>query len=319
MHQAPDHPYPVDADRAARRSRARRSGRFADLLIVAVTLGSLATLVCCAAIFLARGAKGPDATTTVAGPAQSSKKSAPADDPGAGGFDPSVQADPVNPSDAPSQSITPDTDLEGFSEAVAAAVQEAWQKMFSDQDAQYGRAQLSLYSGGTYTACGTASSAVGPFYCPADQTVYIDPSFYAEMRDRLGASGDFAWAYVIAHELGHHVQTLTGTMNTVAQQEQADPASANELSVRTELQADCYAGVWGQTAFKKGQLEDGDLQEGLNAAAAVGDDRLQSSATRSINPDSFTHGTSSQRVSWFKKGFDSGRPESCDTFEPSAV
>jgi predicted metalloprotease len=138
------------------------------------------------------------------------------------------------------------------------------------------------------------------------------------MREQLGATGDFAWAYVIAHELGHHVQTLVGTSREVASRQRSDPSQANQLSVRLELQADCYAGVWGQTAFKEGQLEDGDLEEGLTAAASVGDDRLQA-GTGSVNPDSFTHGSSEQRVTWFKNGFANGEPDDCNTFAATSL
>jgi predicted metalloprotease len=316
------HSYDPDQYRAVRRRRARRTGRIADLAIVGAILGSLVVIVSCAAIALGGGFGGSNSSggTQVAGPPDNSKQSAPADTSQApGGFDPSVQADPNPQSQSSTQTASPDTDLEGFSESVVADVQDSWKEMFAAQGTEYRAAQLSLYSGGADTGCGSASSAVGPFYCPADETVYIDPSFYDQMRDQLGASGDFAWAYVIAHELGHHVQSLMGTMTKVSQEEQTDPSRTNELSVRTELQADCYAGVWGQTAYKKGQLEDGDLQEGLNAAAAVGDDKIQSTTTGSINPDSFTHGTSAQRVKWFKTGFDSGKPDSCDTFAPASV
>ena len=314
MQPAVNYRYSLEADRqrATRRAQAKRSSRVKDLVIVAVILASVSTIVCCAAIVLAGGfggAAGPG--SNVAGPPNSSASSGPSanSDPG-GGFDDNVQAEPAPQSGQPTQTVDPDTDLEGFSASVFADIQDSWSKVFSDQGTQYREAQLSLYSGATYTACGTASSSVGPFYCPGDETVYIDPSFYDQMRDQLGASGDFAWAYVIAHELGHHVQTLTGSLGA--------GQTSNEQSVRTELQADCYAGVWGQTAYKKGQLEDGDLEEGINAAASVGDDRIQG-GTGQISPDSFTHGTSQQRVNWFKTGFDSGKPESCDTFSPASV
>lgn len=302
MSQTANYPHSFDADqyRAIRRSRARRKSRFADLALIAAILASISVIVCGGAVALAGALNGADTSTKA-------------------GFDPSVRAAPSPPSRQSTGTVSPDTDLTGFSESVVADVQDSWKKMFAAQGTRYRDAQLSLYSGATDTGCGSASSATGPFYCPADETVYIDPSFYDDMRSQLGASGDFAWAYVIAHELGHHVQTLTGTTDKVAQEEQADPSRANELSIRTELQADCYAGVWGQTAYKKGQLEDGDLQEGLNAAAAVGDDKIQSSTTGSVNPDTFTHGTSAQRVKWFKTGFDSGKPDSCDTFSPASV
>lgn len=237
------------------------------------------------------------------------------DIPSSGSFDDGVQAGTAQPIPA---SQDPDEDLRAFSEFVVGDVQDAWERIFADAGQQYRRAQLVLYTGGVDTACGSATSAVGPFYCPADEKVYIDLSFYAAMRDQLGASGDFAWAYVIAHELGHHVQNLTGTNQQVAEAQEADQSQANNLSVRLELQADCYAGVWGQTAFEEGQLEEGDLEEGLAAAASVGDDRLQA-GTGSIDPDSFTHGTSEQRVRWFTTGFESGEPDSCDTFAAASV
>jgi uncharacterized protein len=167
--------------------------------------------------------------------------------------------------------------------------------------------------------CGSASSAVGPFYCPGDRRVYLDLSFQREMGARLGASGDFAWAYVIAHEMGHHVQQQLGTSAGVQDAQRSDPSKANELSVRLELQADCYAGVWAHGAFTAGQLEQGDIEEALNAAQAVGDDRLQRQARGSVDPDSFTHGTSAQRMRWFRAGYDGGEPGACDTFTPQNV
>jgi uncharacterized protein len=176
------------------------------------------------------------------------------------------------------------------------------------------RAKLVLYRNGVQTACGSASSAVGPFYCPGDRRVYLDLSFYRDMERQLQASGDFAWAYVIAHELGHHVQQVLGTSAQVDQIRRTDPDRANEASVRLELQADCYAGVWAHTVFQAGDLEAGDIDEAVNASEAVGDDRLQSQAGRRINPDSFTHGSSAQRHAWFERGRARGEPADCDTF-----
>jgi predicted metalloprotease len=167
--------------------------------------------------------------------------------------------------------------------------------------------------------CGGATSAAGPFYCPADSRVYLDLSFYDEMRQQLGAPGDFAWAYVIAHEVGHHVQTLLGTSDEVDRLTRDDPDRANELSVRTELQADCYAGVWAATVFAEGDLQSGDIDEAFAATEAVGDDRLARDAGRRVNPDSFTHGSSEQRRTWFDKGYESGNPSSCDTFSPDSI
>lgn len=208
----------------------------------------------------------------------------------------------------------PQRDLKDFSTYVFSDNQRTWENTFRQAGDPYRHAQLVLYSGGVNTGCGSARSAVGPFYCPADGRVYLDLSFYDDLTNQLGASGDFAWAYVIAHEMGHHVQDEIGTSDEVHRLEQADPANANELSVRLELQADCYAGVWGNTVFQQGDLERGDVDEAVKASAAVGDDRLQRQATGSVNPDSFTHGTSAQRSKWFRTGYRSGDPGACDTF-----
>jgi predicted metalloprotease len=210
----------------------------------------------------------------------------------------------------------PQANLKDFSTFVFTDVQNFWKKTFAAQGKPYKNAKLILYTGAVNTACGSATSAVGPFYCPGDQHVYLDLSFYDDMQKQLQAPGDFAWAYVIAHEMGHHVQEQVGTSADVQKQESSDPGQANEISVRTELQADCYSGVWAKTAFAEGDLEAGDIQEAQNAASAVGDDRLAKSAGRSVNPDNFTHGTSAQRQKWFQTGYDSGDPGSCDTFSP---
>lgn len=175
-------------------------------------------------------------------------------------------------------------------------------------------AKLVLFRDATQTGCGVGQTAMGPFYCPLDQKIYIDLAFYDELRNRFGAPGDFAQAYVITHELGHHVQHLLGTDAQVRRAQEANPDIANALSVRLELQADCYAGVWGHATQQERILESGDIEEGLNAAAAVGDDRIQRQETGHVNADTFTHGSSAQRVSWFKKGFASGDPHDCDTF-----
>ncbi len=214
-----------------------------------------------------------------------------------------------------------DDELAQFTAAVANDVQDVWTRLFADAGQQYTRAQIVRYRQAVETKCGSATSAAGPFYCPLDQRVYLDMSFYGEMRDQLGAAGDFAWAYVIAHELGHHVQNLTGVFERTQQIEAENrgaSAGPQGLSVRTELQADCYAGVWGHAARENGQLEPGDLEEGLAAAEAVGDDRLQSRAG-TVRPDTFTHGTSEQRRGWFMQGFGSGAPGDCDTFSPQTV
>ena len=172
-----------------------------------------------------------------------------------------------------------------------------------------------LFNGATDAgACGVGQSAMGPFYCPTDEKVYIDLGFYDELKSKFGASGDFAQAYVIAHELGHHVQHILGTDAQVRRASQQNPQAANDLSVRLELQADCFAGVWGRSTQQRDKLDQGDLEEGLNAAAAVGDDRILGQSGRRVNSDSFTHGSSAQRSSWFRKGFDTGDPRACDTF-----
>ncbi|HTH65128.1 MAG TPA: neutral zinc metallopeptidase [Gemmatimonadales bacterium] len=187
--------------------------------------------------------------------------------------------------------------------------QATWAKLLADQGTRYQDARLVLFRDGISSACGFAETASGPFYCPGDNKVYIDLGFYDELRDRFGAPGDFAQAYVLAHELGHHVQWLLGTEQRAR--------GGNDASVRVELQADCYAGVWGHEAGREGILEMGDLQEGLAAAAAVGDDRLQRMETGRVSPESFTHGTSRERTAWFRRGFDTGRLDACDTFAGS--
>jgi uncharacterized protein len=213
----------------------------------------------------------------------------------------------------------PERDLKDFSTYVFTDAQKTWEQTFKRAGQPYEHARLVLYRDGVNTACGSASSAVGPFYCPGDQIVYLDLSFYGDLQNKLGAGGDFAWAYVIAHELGHHVQQQLGTSEEVTRLRRDQREDANELSVRLELQADCYAGVWGNTVYKQGDLEKGDVREALRAAGAVGDDRLQRQATGDINPDSFTHGTSEQRRSWFEKGYESGDANACDTFSPDEL
>ena len=178
----------------------------------------------------------------------------------------------------------------------------------------YREAKLVLFRQQVQSGCGNAESAMGPFYCPADERAYIDLSFYDELRRRFGAPGDFAQAYVLAHELGHHVQNVVGTSGRVRELQERRPRDANALSVRIELQADCYAGVWANSTNERRLLEQGDVEEGLNAASAVGDDRLQQQATGRVQPESFTHGTAAQRASWFKRGFQSGDLRNCDTF-----
>lgn len=193
-------------------------------------------------------------------------------------------------------------------------IQTTWKAVFERSGLQYPDAQMVLFRQGVQSACGVAPSSAGPFYCPADRKMYIDLSFYDVLRDRYGAPGDFAEAYVIAHEIGHHVQNLLGTLGDVQSGQRAQPANANRLSVALELQADCYAGVWAASAGSRGLLERGDLEEGLGAAAAVGDDRLSGASGRIVNQESFTHGTSAQRMQWFRTGYDTGDPQRCDTF-----
>ena len=209
----------------------------------------------------------------------------------------------------------PEKDLRDFSAYVFTDAQDRWRGLFAQTGEPYGRAKLVLYRDQVTTGgCGSASSAVGPFYCPADQRVYLDLGFYRDMTQQLRASGDFAWAYVIAHEVGHHVQQQLGTSDEVDALQRRERDRANELSVRQELQADCYAGVWAAGVFRAGQLEAGDVDEAFRAAEAVGDDRLQASAGQEVRPESFTHGTSAQRRAWFDRGRANGDPGACDTF-----
>jgi uncharacterized protein len=194
-------------------------------------------------------------------------------------------------------------------------VQHTWEKLLPEQAHRpYRHAKLVLFRDETRSACGEAESATGPFYCPGDERVYIDLGFYDELSRRFGAPGEFAQAYVLAHEIGHHVQKLLGTESKVHQLMENNPQAANSLSVRLELQADCYAGVWAYTTEQRKLLDPGDIELGLKAAAAVGDDRLQRMGHRQVRPESFTHGSSAQRVAWLKKGLESGQIKSCNTF-----
>ncbi|KMK97109.1 KPN_02809 family neutral zinc metallopeptidase [Aeromonas dhakensis] len=205
--------------------------------------------------------------------------------------------------------------LARFTSVMLASTEDAWGEIFQQSGSRYQAPKLVLYRGATRTGCGQGQSVMGPFYCPADRTVYIDLSFYQEMRDKLGADGDFAQGYVVAHEVGHHVQNLLGIERKMREQQQGlSRADQNKLSVKLELQADCFAGVWGHYMEREQVLETGDLEEALNAAQAIGDDRLQQQSQGRVIPDSFTHGSSAQRYAWFKRGFDSGKPASCNTF-----
>jgi len=194
-------------------------------------------------------------------------------------------------------------------------VQQTWAQLLPKVDGQqYHNAHLAVFRDAVNTGCGEAPAEVGPFYCPVDQKVYLDLSFFDELAQRFGAPGDFAQAYVIAHELGHHVQHLLGIDQRVRQMQESQPAAANQLSVALELQADCFAGVWGNSTSQRKLLEQGDIEEGLGAASAVGDDRIQAQTTGRVRPDTFTHGTSAQRSQWFRRGLESGDPNSCNTF-----
>jgi predicted metalloprotease len=194
--------------------------------------------------------------------------------------------------------------------------QAMWASEFQQAGRQYQYARLNMFTGQVNTGCGAATSAVGPFYCPADGEVYIDLDFFRELSDRFGAPGDFAQAYVIAHEIGHHVQNLIGISDEVSQKQQTagSQEEANEWSVRLELQADCLAGVWAHSVYARGDLERGDIEEGLAAAQAVGDDRIQEQAGMTVNPETWTHGSSADRQEWFNRGFESGESSECDTF-----
>jgi zinc protease len=202
-----------------------------------------------------------------------------------------------------------------LSKVVLGDTEEVWTAYFSKNNRQYVEPRMVIYNGATPTACGTGQSAMGPFYCPNDQRVYLDLSFYNDMKNKLGAAGESAFSYVIAHEVGHHVQNLLGTLTQVHRlQSRASRAEANQLSVKLELQADCYAGVWASQAVKSGLFERGDIEKAFNAAESVGDDRLQKRSQGYVVPDSFTHGTSAQRLQWFKVGLTSGNPAKCNTF-----
>ena len=202
-----------------------------------------------------------------------------------------------------------------FSEFVMKDAQDVWTNIFRQNNQSYERARLVLYRDMTQTGCGTGQAISGPFYCPADHRVYLDLSFNDELSRRFGAPGDFAQAYVIAHEVGHHVQNLLGVSDKVHEAMQRDRRNANEYSVRLELQADCYAGIWAHDTAQRNLLEAGDVEEGLSAASAVGDDRIQEMSGRAVSPESFTHGSSAQRMEWFQRGFKSGRVGDCDTFQ----
>ena len=218
---------------------------------------------------------------------------------------------PTETNAPPAEESPEEKRLYQFVNFVVDDAQNTWQQVLGNQ---YRRAKVVVFRGRTATACGVGQSAMGPFYCPTDEKVYVDLGFYDELRRRFGAPGDFAQAYVIAHELGHHVQHLRGIDARVREAQESRPDAANQLSVRLELQADCLAGIWGHSTAQRNILEQGDAEEALNAAAAIGDDRIQNQSGRGVQPDSFTHGSSAQRVEWFRRGLESGDLNSCDTF-----
>ena len=242
-----------------------------------------------------------------------------------GGSGEPPQIPQLNAETTQSQQLSPeekalDDERAKFVKVVLAETEDVWNKLLAEQGQTYQEPVLVLYRGGVQSACGNASSATGPFYCPGDSKLYIDLSFYEDMQDKLGAPGDFAMAYVVAHEVGHHIQNLMGTSEKVSRlRQQLDEVEFNKYSVKMELQADFFAGVWAYHADKmKKILEAGDIDEALNAANAIGDDRLQRKSTGQVVPDAFTHGTSAQRVYWFKKGFQTGDIRQGDTFnDPS--
>jgi uncharacterized protein len=232
----------------------------------------------------------------------------------------------TNPVDLINSTSTSDTVAPGgvpaddpqaeFVSVVLKDTETTWSRIFEESRESYEPPVLVLFTNATQSACGLGQAAMGPFYCPSDRKVYLDLSFFRELDERFGAPGDFAQAYVVAHEIGHHVQTLTGVSSQLqAARQRAGERNANALSVRQELQADCYAGVWGHYASREGLLEPGDAEEGLRAAAAIGDDRLQRQTQGTVVPESFTHGSSEQRVEWLRRGLESGRVDSCNTFQ----
>jgi predicted metalloprotease len=236
------------------------------------------------------------------------------------GFDPSTVMD-VAEQVAPQRETreaprgAPADEMGQFVSKILGSTENVWGKIFQESKSQYRPPTLVLYDGQVRSACGMAQSAVGPFYCAGDEKLYLDLAFFRDLQTRFRAPGDFAQAYVIAHEVGHHVQKLTGRLQQLeAGRGRASQAESNQTSVRMELQADCYAGVWGHYAGTMNQLDSGDVAEALNAATAIGDDRLQKQTQGRVVPESFTHGSSEQRVRWFKRGMESGRPKDCDTF-----
>jgi uncharacterized protein len=232
-------------------------------------------------------------------------------------YDDPFQRFPQGPAATGRQAVLPPSvspRLDAFLKAVTGDVQAFWARQFERSGRPYTPAAVVIFRGATMSGCGPASQATGPFYCPLDHRVYLDPGFFRALAVEFHAPGDFAQAYVLAHELGHHVQTLTGITQQVEEAKAAEPTLSNALSVATELQADCLAGVWAHSTYDRGLLERGDLDEALRAAAAVGDDRIQRRTIGRVVPEAFTHGTAAQRRTWLRRGFDAGDPEACDTF-----
>jgi predicted metalloprotease len=234
---------------------------------------------------------------------------------GGGGGEQSSQPQPANPE--PPKGNDPEAEMIDFIRFVMKDIQDSFEVEFKAMGKPYRRAKLLVFRDVIDTACGRSSSAIGPFYCPGDEQAYIDLSFFKELRARFGAPGDFAQAYVLAHEMGHHLQNLLGAEKSVGRFR--SEKARNAQSVKIELQADCYAGVWGHAAQGKKLLEIGDLEEALKAAEAIGDDRLQKQAGMDVDPETFTHGTSAQRMRWFKRGYDTGSLEACDTFSAGTL
>ena len=232
-----------------------------------------------------------------------------------GGGGPVTSPGDVSPTSAPVQGTAEEEKQIEFLSFILDDQQQVWARLTPSLGSQYREARLGVFRGSVQSGCGSASAAMGPFYCPRDERVYLDMAFFDELARRFGAPGDFAQAYVVAHEIGHHVQNVTGTMARVQQAQASDRRNANEYSVRLELQADCYAGIWANSTSQRQLLDAGDIEEGLAAASAVGDDRMQQQATGEIRPESFTHGSSAQRAQWFRRGFESGDPRTCNTFD----
>ncbi|WP_392565651.1 neutral zinc metallopeptidase [Utexia brackfieldae] len=228
---------------------------------------------------------------------------------------PLLNNDPVVSQTTSNEPLDQNDEAAQFTSVILASTEDTWSVIFKRMGRRYQEPKLVLYIQSTTTGCGVGQAIMGPFYCPADRTVYLDLSFYQDMKQRFGGGGEFAQAYVIAHEVGHHVQTLLGTADKVRQLQQGQSAKrVNQLSVMLELQADCYAGVWGHSLQDQHILEQGDLESALRTAQAIGDDRLQKRQTGQVVPDSFTHGTSQQRYNWFLKGYQTGDMTQCDTF-----